>query len=398
MIEIEVLKTKLAEMQALPFVALQGPKGDPGPKGDAGPQGPKGEQGIQGPPGPKGDKGDAGPKGDQGPKGDTGPQGPKGETGDPGPKGDQGPQGPKGDKGDIGLQGEQGPKGETGPQGPKGDPGNDYVLTDADKQDIADMVDAVSDVQINGASIVTNGVATIPIASESRAGIAKTRKSYGIGVYENTLTIVPASWSQIDLRSSSNNCPLTSQRLDYAVKAAMCDGKGAAWTADEQKVARERMSVENGSDFELLANVVLEEDAHRLDVKFPYPVREVLYHFWWLNNNGAASTMKIYAGDSSYPSTSKQYMIRYQSNQKGYGYAFNGYIRHNGNMNGHGILGYTSSAGSTTWTQDIEGNGNTVYMSYPTNISVSKLDFMTFILNEAEHVLSAGAVVKVWGR
>lgn len=75
MIEIEVLKTKLAEMQALPFVALQGPKGDTGPQG---------------------------------------PKGPKGETG------------------------------ATGPQGPKGD---NYVLTDADKQEIANMVDAVTDVQ-----------------------------------------------------------------------------------------------------------------------------------------------------------------------------------------------------------------------------------------------------------
>ena len=32
--------------------------------------------------------------------------------------------------------------------------------------------------------------------------------------------------------------------MDYAVKAAMCDGKGAAWTDAEQKMARERMGVD----------------------------------------------------------------------------------------------------------------------------------------------------------
>ena len=55
-----------------------------------------------------------------------GPQGPIGETG---------PQGP------IGETGPQGPIGETGPKGDPGAPGEDYVLTEADKQEIANLVD-----------------------------------------------------------------------------------------------------------------------------------------------------------------------------------------------------------------------------------------------------------------
>lgn len=88
----------------------------------------------------KGDKGDTG---EQGPKGDTGPQGPKGDKGDTGiqgPKGDtgdQGIQGPKGDKGDTGAQG---PKGDTGAKGDKGDKGDSYILTNADKAEIANTV------------------------------------------------------------------------------------------------------------------------------------------------------------------------------------------------------------------------------------------------------------------
>lgn len=115
----------------------QGPKGDTGETGATGPQGPQGEQGIQGIQGPKGDTGatgETGATGPQGPKGDTGetgPQGPKGDTGATGATGPQGPQGPKGDTGATGA---------TGPQGPAGD---DYVLTAADKTEIANTVYAM---------------------------------------------------------------------------------------------------------------------------------------------------------------------------------------------------------------------------------------------------------------
>ena len=67
----------------------------------------------------------------------------------PGPQGPIGPEGPQGPQGEIGPQGIQGPIGETGPQGepgiqgeigPQGEPGQDYILTEADKSEIASMV------------------------------------------------------------------------------------------------------------------------------------------------------------------------------------------------------------------------------------------------------------------
>ena len=67
-----------------------------------------------------------------------GPQGPQGERG---PQGEQGPIGETGPKGDTGPQGIQGPQGEPGPKGDPGAPGKDYVLTEADKQEIADLID-----------------------------------------------------------------------------------------------------------------------------------------------------------------------------------------------------------------------------------------------------------------
>lgn len=68
-------------------------------------------------------------------------KGDKGDKGDPGPKGDTGATGPTGPKGD---------KGDTGAKGSKGDPGDDYVLTSADKEEIADLVlEEVPDVEAN---------------------------------------------------------------------------------------------------------------------------------------------------------------------------------------------------------------------------------------------------------
>lgn len=60
------------------------------------------------------------------------------------------------------------------------------------------------------------------------------------------LALNPASNNTINSRSTRQ--PITTGNLDYAVKAAMCDGKGAAWTADEQKAARERINILNTTD------------------------------------------------------------------------------------------------------------------------------------------------------
>ena len=49
--------------------------------------------------------------------------------------------------------------------------GDDYTLTAQDKQDIAELVNVpVDDVQINGTSIVSDGVANVPIATTTSAG------------------------------------------------------------------------------------------------------------------------------------------------------------------------------------------------------------------------------------
>lgn len=196
-------------------VSAQGPKGD------------KGEQGAQG---------TAGPRGEQGPKGDAGEPGAMGATGPQGPQGPAGPQGPQGLKGDTGATG------ATGPAGAKGDPG--APGSDA----------AATDVRMNGKSITADGVADIPLASWNTPGVVKVDNYYGgysSGLFssEGRLFVNTADNASITARSIRQN--IDASNLDYAVKAAMCDGKGAPWTAAEQATARERMGIDAAIDAKL---------------------------------------------------------------------------------------------------------------------------------------------------
>lgn len=123
--------------------------------------------------------------------------------------------------------------------------------------DVIDKIDdrfvKVTDVQVNGTSVVTDGVANVPIAGVDTHGVLRAG-NYNYGTIVNDagdLFIMPSMNADIDRRQAgngyaanvNNRCPIVPSHLDYAVKAAMTDGKGAAWTATEQAAARERIGV-----------------------------------------------------------------------------------------------------------------------------------------------------------
>lgn len=219
------------------------PQGIEGAKGDPGKDGLNGEQG------PRGEKGETGP---QGPKGDTGAQGPKGDRGPTGEKGDRGERGPMGIQGLQGPRGEKGPKGDTGATGPQGAPGSDASVTAENIQSALGYT-PVKDVQMNGESLVQDRVATIPIAGYNRLGVVKLDPAgFAAASVEGTLALVPPTDAQISTHTHTQR-PITPSCMDYAVKAAMCDGKGAAWTSAEQKAARERMGIDKA--YELIEEI-----------------------------------------------------------------------------------------------------------------------------------------------
>lgn len=130
---------------------------------------------------PKGVKGEKGDKGDQGIQGEQGIQGIKGDTGAKGDKGDAFTYSDFTPEQLVALKGEKGDKGDTGNTGDKGDTGNSGVYIGATEpidEDIkvwikndGDADNVVTDVQINGTSVVADGVAEIPIASVNNYGV-----------------------------------------------------------------------------------------------------------------------------------------------------------------------------------------------------------------------------------
>lgn len=114
------------------------------------------------------------------------------------------------------------------------------------------------DVRINGESIVQDGVAEIPISSHDTLGLVYTDNSaggYTTGLMnqQGRLKVNTASIDDVNKRRLRKE--IDCSNFDYAVKAAMCDGKGATWTADEQVAARERIGIISEDDFELIATV-----------------------------------------------------------------------------------------------------------------------------------------------
>lgn len=119
------------------------------------------------------------------------------------------------------------------------------------------------DVRIGGESIVKDGVAEIPFGIRNTAGVVRIdvyATQGGIYTADPKTGLIRLNSAPQNIIDERNNryCPITPNNLDYAVKAAMCDGKGSAWSEDEQAAARERMGIDEWED---ILDVTLEEDS-----------------------------------------------------------------------------------------------------------------------------------------
>lgn len=107
----------------------------------------------------------------------------------------------------------------------------------------------VGDVQINGTSIVgENGVAVVPIANAQNYGLVKffgSTDGRGIDYTKGMIYLYRSSELSISLRKpfgENGFGAITTNVFDYAVKCAMTDGIGTAWTDTEKTGAWQRLS------------------------------------------------------------------------------------------------------------------------------------------------------------
>lgn len=118
-------------------------------------------------------------------------------------------------------------RGEQGAQGAKGDAGDDYVLTEQDKEDIAELVDApVDDVQIDGTSIVNNGVAGIPFATLEQPGVGRIGADYGITMLSGKRFVISRATSAVIKSGNQNYRPIVSSNQHEAVFYGLAKASG----------------------------------------------------------------------------------------------------------------------------------------------------------------------------
>ena len=95
----------------------------------------------------------------------------------------------------------------------------------------------------------------LPIATNNRVGVIKPSSSgFAINESSGLLNISNPATSSIDNRLS--NRAITASTLDYAVKSALCDGKGQAYTEAEQLSARQRLGI---GDWETILDITVDE-------------------------------------------------------------------------------------------------------------------------------------------
>lgn len=168
---------------------------------------------------------------------------------------------------------------------------------------VCEWADSASDldVQINGKSIVQNGTAEIPLCTKTKeAGLISidTYSSNG-GLHRangatGLIRIASATNNQIDERRNQF-CPIVPETIDYAVKAAMCDGKGAAWTVDEQTAARERMEAWTG-DWQIIMDETLAELTQEVSFEVPDDTKEMICYF---KSGAAPKNAQVYLRTSN---------------------------------------------------------------------------------------------------
>lgn len=126
------------------------------------------------------------------------------------------------------------------------DPAKDWV----DKVIQATQNPPVKDVQVAGTSVLADGVANVPIASAVAPGVicVSNVNASGLFVDNSGYTYVSyATDNEINTRNGQRKT-IVCNNLDYAAKAAMCDGKGPAWTDAERLAALLRLGCTVGDD------------------------------------------------------------------------------------------------------------------------------------------------------
>lgn len=126
-----------------------------------------------------------------------------------------------------------------------GAPGSDANVT-KENVEAALGYEPLKGLSIGGTEVApVGGVVDVPISNATTPGVIITDNSdggYSTGLISVNNRLYLKNAQTVEIANRSHRIPILANNMDYAVKAAMTDGKGASWTDDEQRAARERMN------------------------------------------------------------------------------------------------------------------------------------------------------------
>ncbi len=210
---------------------------------------------------------------------------------------------------------------------------------------ICEWADSASelDVRIDGKSIVQDGVAEIPKADTNTHNLGLIRVNAGNGFAvstDGTLNIIECTDDSLKKRYARI---VSGNVIDYAVKAAMCDGKGTAWTADEQTAARERMGiiklkmvVSATLEEESIISITLDKDGNAFDYDEVYISLMIPKTSVGISDNIIVGELVFYVGSITNPSYNINYFSIYAKRINGIGFCE--YISHTNSKANIGIV------------------------------------------------------------
>ena len=132
---------------------------------------------------------------------------------------------------------------------------NTQTLTSAEKADARSWIGAISssdipvqDVQINSTSILSSGVANVPIAGSGTLGVVKLNANQGVSAYSaGDLVIISANENEIIAKTNAYK-PIVPNKLDVAVREGL-GNNSLTWTETYKANARNTIGASEQTEF-----------------------------------------------------------------------------------------------------------------------------------------------------
>ena len=211
---------------------------------------------------------------------------------------------------------------------------------------------------------------------------AKVPESMSWGIINNNngeIALNPASNNVINSRKTRQ--PITTGNFDYAVTAALTDGKGPAWTAAQQAAARERMGIDK--PYELIEEITLTEGVKQIDrLNFGYAVSSLIgcVELPVVTTSFGMFMTALWDGDSY--TTGYRFGLKEAESSIRFELAV-----HNGI-----ITGQCQGSGKGWGSGTIYGVNNAASLKY-----CDKITGVSFYVPGADAVIPANAIVRIYG-